>query len=253
VKKISAKRLREMLSTVRVYNDHGLSMVVSPTPPVVSYTKAERYWSAKWSVWRVGHRTDPKSHWHDGGAKVFTVEHVNGSLNKDEQFTAAIAWANERYTKWSDEWVKTPFGAWMPKDALEAALRHHLPELFVTKGAGDPVVKRITDKLYADDPEWAESTAVVDPLRQPVGDISESIRKAFDLLEGESRTDASRDVDVSTVETDGWYRVVGAGVAVFIQATGEQDALNRVEHMTRRVTMDVDTNLHVIKRDPEVN
>lgn len=215
MKKISAKRLREMLDNVRVYNDHDLSMIVNPVPPVVSYTKAERYWSAKWSVWRVGRRTDPKSHWHDGGAKVFTVEHVNGSLNKDEQFTAAIAWANERYTKWSDEWVKTPFGSWMPKDALEAALRHHLPELFVTKGAGDPVVKRITDKLYAENPEMAES--------EP------------------------------TVETDGWYRVVVAGVAVFTQATSEQDALQRIDHMVRHMATSVDVTPHITKRDPEVS
>lgn len=253
MRKISAKRLREMLNAVKVVNDHELSKVVQPVPPMISYVKADRYWSARWYVWRAGYKVDPNAHWHDNGAKVFQVGKVNGVSDKNDQFTAAVAWASEKYTRWSDEWVKTPFGTWMPQDALEAALRHHLPELFKEKKlTGDPVVKHITDKLYAEDPEMAESERVTNPLRRPVGDMSESIRKAFDLLEGESRVDESMKVDVSTVETDGWYRVVGAGVAVFTYATSEQDARNRIEHMIQRVTMDVDTNLHITKRDPEV-
>lgn len=158
------------------------------------------------------------------------------------------------YTQWSDEWVKTPFGSWAPKDALEAALRHHLPELFKEKkSTGDPVVKRITDKSYADDPERVESEPVIDPLRRPIGDMSESIRKAFDLLEGDSRVDESMKVNVSSVETDGWYRVVVAGVAVFTQATSEQDALQRIDHMVRHMATSANVNPHITKRDPEVS
>lgn len=215
MRKISAKWLREMLNVVKVVNDHEFSKVVQPVPPMVSYAKADRYWSARWYVWRAGYKVDPNAHWHDNGAKVFQVGKVNGVSDKNDQFTAAVAWASEKYTHWSDEWVKTPFGAWMPQDALEQALRHHLPELFKEKKpTADPVVQRIVEKMYGDDPEMAES--------EP------------------------------TVETDGWYRVVGAGVAVFTYATSEQDARNRVEHMIQRVTMDVDTNLHITKRDPEV-
>lgn len=253
MKKVSAKRLREMLEAVKIYNDHGLTWVVDPTPPVISYAKAGRHWSAKWFVWRTGHKVDPNAHWHDHGAKVFPVSNVGGTLNKDEQFIAATAWASEKYVRWSDEWVKTPFGSWMPKDALEVALRHHLPELFVVKGAGDPVVKRITDKLYAEDPEWAESTPNVETPQRPVGDMSESIRKAFDLLEGDSRVDESMKTGVSSVDADGWYRVVGSGVAVFTQATSAEDAKRRMMFMIDRISMDASLQLHVTKRDPEVN
>lgn len=277
MKKISAKRLRDMLEGVTVFNDHSLFSVVRPTPPVISFAKRDRHWSARWYVWRVGFKVDPNAHWHDNGAKTFMVGHVRGAYDKDEQFAAAKDWASEKYGYTTDEWSKTPFGSWVPKDALEIALSYHLPEHFgrtvyvpptelpdmrplseavkkaPLESTGDPVVKRITDKLYAEDPEWAESEPAVETQARPVGDMSESIRKAFDLLEDESRVDESMKVDVSTVETDGWYRVVGSGVGVFTYATSAEDAKKRVMFMINRISMDASLELHVTKRDPEVN
>lgn len=223
---MSAKRLRELLVTRGVRNDHDLSKVVQPTPPVISYAKADRYWTQKWYVWRVGFNLDPNAHWHDRGKKVFAVGKVHGVSDKSEQFIAATAWASERYTQWSDEWVKTPFGSWMPQDALEQALQFHLPELFdgagrTPKVVGDSVVKRITDKLYGEDPEFAESVPSVDPY-------------------------------VMSLDGDGWYRVVGSGVAVFIHATNQEDALKRVKFMAQRMSMDASLEWHITKRDPEV-
>lgn len=257
MKKISAKKLREMLLESRVHNDHELFKVVNPTPPVISHVTSSKWESPRWRVWRVGRKVDPNAHWKDNGAKTFLISCVGDETPgqaKNRAFNAAVAWASEKYTRWSDEWVKTPLGSWAPKDALEAALRHHLPELFKEKkSTGDPVVKHITDKLYAEDPEWVESTPKVETQERPVGDMSESIRKAFDLLEGDSRVDESMKVDVSTVETDGWYRVVVAGVAVFTQATSEQDALQRIDHMVRHMATSVDVTPHITKRDPEVS
>lgn len=280
MKKISAKQLREMLLELSVYNDHELFKIVNPTPPVISHVTSNKWQSPRWRVWRVGRNVDPNAHWKDNGAKAFLILRVRDETPgqaKNRAFNAAVAWASEKYTRWSDEWVKTPFGSWVPKDALEIALSYHLPEHFgrtvyvpptelpdmrplseaVKKAplepTGDSVVKRITDKLYAEDPEWAESEPAVETQARPVGDMSESIRKAFDLLEGESRVDESMKVDVSTVETDGWYRVVGSGVGVFTYATSAEDAKKRVMFMINRISMDASLELHVTKRDPEVN
>lgn len=256
MKKVSTKRLREMLDNARAHNDHELFKAVNPAPPLISHSAADKWRSPKWRVWRVGFKTDPNAHWQDGGAKTFVISRHGDETPgqaKARVFTTAVAWASEKYTQWSDEWVRTPFGSWAPKDALEQALRHHLPELFAVKGAGDPAVKRITDKLYAEDPEWAESTPNVETPQRPIGDMSESIRKAFDLLEGDSRVDESMKTEVSSVDADGWYRVVGSGVAVFTQATSAEDAKRRMMFMIDRISMDASLQLHVTKRDPEVN
>lgn len=245
MKKISAKKLREMLLESRVHNDHELFKVVNPTPPVISHVTSSKWESPRWRVWRVGRKVDPNAHWKDNGAKTFLISRVGDETPgqaKNRAFNAAVAWASEKYTRWSDEWVKTPFGSWAPNDALEVALSHHLLEIFgeivyappterpdtrplaeAIKCApieppaptGDPVVKRITDKLYAENPEMAESAP--------------------------------------TVETDGWYRVVVAGVAVFTQATSEQDAFQRIDHMVRHMATSVDVTPHITKRDPEVS
>lgn len=283
MKKISAKKLREMLLESRVHNDHELFKVVNPTPPVISHVTSSKWESPRWRVWRVGRKVDPNAHWKDNGAKTFLISRVGDETPgqaKNRAFNAAVAWASEKYTRWSDEWVKTPFGSWAPNDALEVALSHHLLEIFgeivyappterpdtrplaeaikcvpiePPAPTGDPVVKRITDKLYAENPEMAESEPTVETQERLVGDMSESIRKAFDLLEGDSRVDESMKVNVSSVETDGWYRVVVAGVAVFTQATSEQDALQRIDHMVRHMATSANVNPHITKRDPEVS
>lgn len=252
MKKVSAKKLREMLVDVRAHTEGRLFKPVQPAPPVITHRSANRHQRARWVVTRVGYKTDPEhGHFLDGGNKIFPIDAV---YLKQTQLEAAIDWASEKYGYTADEWVRTPFGSWAPKAALEHALRHYLPELFgESTSTGDPVVKRITDKLYGEDPEWAESTPEVKPTGRSAGNTGESIRRAFDFLEGESRTDESLKVDVSSVDADGWYRVVGANVAVFIQATSEHDAKTRVELMINRMTMNCTLSLHITKRDPEVN
>lgn len=224
MKKISAKRLREQLEAKRIHNDHGFSKVVSPTPPMISHQTSQRWHSSNWRVWRVGVKVNPNAHWSDNGAQSFIIQPTRGETPgqaKIRTFTEAIAWASEKYGYTPDEWVKAPFGAWMPKDALEQALRFHLPELFdgevaAPKPTRDPVVKRITDKLYGET-ELKETEPFILPL-----------------------------------DADGWYRVVGSGVAVFIHATTEEDALKRVKFMVQRMSMDASLEWSVSKRDPEV-
>lgn len=198
MKKISATRLRDMLEQVVVHNDHNLFQHVKPVPPVISYAKSDRHQYARWRVWRPGFKVNPNAHWHDGGAKTFLVA---SAQKKAEQFEAAKNWASEKYGYTIDEWEKTPYGSWVPKDALEAALRHHLPHLFVEEG---------------------DDTTLIESAR--------------------TRVDTG----------DDWYRVVGANVAVFIQATDAEDAKKRVMHMINRLTMDCSLELHITKRDPEV-
>lgn len=280
MRKVSPKRLREMLYAVKVHNDHELFKVVSPTPPLISYITADKWRSPKWRVWRIGLKVNPNSHWQDGGAMAFIVSRYGDETPgqaKNRALTEAVAWTSKRYGYTTDEWEKTPFGAWAPKNALEVALSHHLPEHFgqvvyvppterpdtrplneVVKrvpieSVGDPVVKRITDKLYTEDPEWVESTPKVDTRERLVGGTSEAIRKAFDTLEDESRADESPKVEISSFDADGWYRVVGAGVAVFVQATDAANARGRVEHMIKRMSMDASLELHITRRDSEVN
>lgn len=251
MKKVSAKKLRELLADVRAHTENQLFKPVLPAPPVISYQPANRHQRARWVVTRVGYKTDPEhGHFLDGHNKIFRVD---GVTPKEPARVLAIDWASEEYGYTTAEWAKTPFGSWVPKVALETALRHYLPELFgESTSTGDPVVKRITDKLYGEDPEWAESTPEVKPTGRSAGNTGESIRRAFDFLKGESRTDESLKVDVSSVDADGWYRVVGANVAVFIQATSEHDAKTRVELMINRMTMNCTLSLHITKRDPEV-
>lgn len=236
MKKTSAKKLRELLAGVRLHNEAHLFKPVLPTPPVISYRSSNRHQRGRWVVTRAGHKTDPKhGHFLDAYNKVFPVDGVN---SKQTQLVRAIGWASEKYGYTIDEWEKTPFGSWAPKDALKAALLHYLPELFEeSTSTSDPTVKRITDKLYSEDPEWVESTLDVESTSRPVDSTSESITRAQD----------------SSVSTDGWYRVVGANVAVFIQAASTDDAKNRVTHMIQRMSMDCSLELYTTKRDPEVH
>ena len=236
MKKVSAKKLRELLADVRAHNEGQLFKPVLPEPPVISYRKSDRHQFARWVVARSGYKTDPEhGHFLDGHNKVFPV---TAATTRVGQFIRAREWASEKYGYTIDEWEKTPFGSWAPKTALDAALWHYLPELFEeSTSAGDPTVARIVEKMYGDDADEPQTTTVyIPPTQLPdVRPLSEVIQH------------------VSSVKTDGWYRVVGANVAVFIQATSEHDAKNRVEHMINRMTMDGGGVLYTTKRDPEVS
>lgn len=306
MKKISVKRLRDMLEQVVVHNDHGLFKHVRPVPPVLSYTKQDRHWSACWRVWRAGLVVDPEAHWHDNHAKTFIV---SSAQEKAEQFAAAKDWASERYGYTTDEWVKTPYGSWAPRTGLEAALRHHLPHLFVEEGEnttsiepsgvrettihipGDPVVKRITDKLYSDGTDEVIKkipshgdvlringltsiedsdvrTAALDAYseewegsRYEVRDHQRALRAAVKagvevvLAHLNSRENDVDDHGADENTENGalhWYEVRGANVAVFVQALDEHDARSRVRRMINRMTMDCSLELHITKRDPKM-
>lgn len=132
VKKMSAKKLRELLADAGVHNDYQLTKMIMPTPPIIAYRKTNRHQFARWIVARHGYKTDPEhGHFLDGYNKVFPITPV---ISRDAQLIRAREWASEKYGYTIDEWVKTPFGSWAPKDVLEAALRHHLyhraPHLF---------------------------------------------------------------------------------------------------------------------------
>lgn len=208
MKKVSAKKLREMLADIQAHNEGRLFKAVQPAPPVITHRPANRHQRARWVVTRVGYKTDPEhGHFLDGGNKIFPISSAD---HKQSELVRAIGWASEKYGYEIGEWEKTPFGSWTPKSALETALRHYLPELFETSVYVPPTVL---------------------PDMRP---LAEAVQH------------------VSSIETDGWYRVLGANVAVFIQATSEHDAKTRVEHMINRMTMDVTLDLHITKRDPEV-
>lgn len=214
MKKVSAKKLRELLADVRAHTEGRLFKPVQPAPPVITHRSANRHQRARWVVTRVGYKTDPEhGHFLDGRNKIFPISSVD---HKQSELVRAIGWASEKYGYTIDEWEKTPFGSWTPKSALETALRHYLPELF--------------------DAEASKTTTVYAPPTQ-----LPDVRPLAEVVQ-----------HVPSIETDGWYRVVWANVAVFIQATSEHDAKTRVKHMINRMTMDVTLDLHITKRDPEV-
>lgn len=215
MKKHTATQLRNLLSSrARIVNESSFFRVIAPAPPVVTYRKTDRHLYARWLVTRVGYKTDPEGgHFLDGHNKTFLVVSAD---QKQSELVLALSWASEKYGYPPDEWVKTPFGSWAPKTALDTALRHHLPHLFAEEGE--------------------DATPV-----EPSGVIETTIHTPIDR------------VTSPTVETDGWYRVVGANVAVFIRATNADDAEKRVQHMIQRMTMDCSLELHITKRDPEVD
>lgn len=114
--RMSATKLRELFSTVGVFNPHNFA-AVEGAPVYVSYRKEESgraYQSAAWQVIRVGLKTDPDAHWRDQGNATFGVYRRD---QKATQEVAAKAWASERYGV--TEWAKTPYGTWMDKTFVE--------------------------------------------------------------------------------------------------------------------------------------
>lgn len=247
MKKIAAKKLRELLADVQVHNERQLFKPVLPAPPVISYRKTDRHQFARWVVARSGHKTDPEhGHFLDGGNKIFPV---TAATTRDGQFIRARDWASEKYGYTTDEWVKTPFGGWAPKVALESALWHYLPELF----------EKPTTTIYIPPTTLPDARPLDEVIKKTlVRDHEQAMGAALQVAVPVAHAHLSAhenttNEDDTSAETDGWYRVVGANVAVFIKAMSEHDAKNRVEHMINRLTMDCDLNLHVTKRDPEVN
>lgn len=279
MKKISAKRLRDMLEQVVVHNDHGLFRHVKPVPPVLSFTKRDRLWSACWRVWRPGLRVDPNAHWHDHGAKTFLV---GSAQEKAEQFETARNWASEKYG-YTTDWVKTPFGSWVPKDALDAALRHYLPDLFEETVYVPPtvlpdmrpldeVIKKIPshgDVLRIEGLSSVEDSnvrqAALDaysevwiPSKGLTRDHERGMRAALQAAVPIAHAHlnackSSTGVDDDTDGTSHWYEVRGAGVTVLVRAIDETDAETRVKRLINRMTMDCSLELHITRRDSEVD
>lgn len=82
------------------------------------------------------------------------------------------------------------------------------------------------------------------------GHFLNQFNKVF-IITASTSSDAQRNAAMAWASER--YRVVGANVAVFIQATSEHDVKTRVEHMINRMTMNCDLNLYITKRDPEVS
>lgn len=133
--KLSAKRQREILADRHnIHNPHGLCAAVMEWFPdrkvvYVDYRPQETgraFLSAAWQVVRPGFKTDPNSYWRDYGHKTFDV--WRPGKDKEPKRLEAIAWASERYGFDPDEWVKTPFGSYMPASVLAPVLKELLAD-----------------------------------------------------------------------------------------------------------------------------
>jgi hypothetical protein len=215
MKKIAAAKLRDQLAYVGVHGDRQLFTAVETMPPVIVYRLSNRHAYPRWLVTRPGYKTDPTyGHFLDGHNKAFVVKRRD---DKKPQLELAIDWASKKYSFTLDEWVKTPYGSWAPRAVLETALRHHLPHLFGESGSTVTPIEST----------GATETALYSHVSAPPVDAP------------------AEAVEPPGQDTDGWYRVLGANVAVFVQATNADDARGRVEHMINHTLTDVTPTLHV--------
>lgn len=112
-------KLADKLRAMRVFNDHDLlsrfaanrkrAIAVDYIPPEGRLVRAH---SSR--VWSPFFQTDPNSAWYDHGHKTFVGR-------RSESLPKALAWATEQYG--IAEWATSPFGAKIPKDAMDAASR----------------------------------------------------------------------------------------------------------------------------------
>lgn len=129
MKKIGAKKLRELLQEIKIYNDYELlgAKRLKTSVPFISLTSGGRSFSTRWHVVRVGFKTDLNAHWSDNGCKTF-IAYGNTAAARNAALAEAQTWAGERYK--ITEWVKTPYGAWTSGPHLRARLRALLPEIY---------------------------------------------------------------------------------------------------------------------------
>lgn len=143
--RLTAKRVRELLTAKRVYND---TQLMGETP-FVTFRKRDvkQHVTPAWQVLRAGRRTDPDGSYRDGFNKTFPIAGEVTVTAKDQCLAEAQAWATAEYGV--TEWVKTPYGSWTSGTALDTRLRELLPAYF-DSGHRDPVVQRIVEKMYGD-------------------------------------------------------------------------------------------------------
>lgn len=148
--RITAVRLRELLSLKNVRDDVALVGDTGNKVPFVYHRKADARAnvSAAWVVISPGYRTDPDGSYRDGFNKVFILPQKAATTVKNDRLELAKTWVCERYGV--TNWTKTPFGAWTSKEHLDARLRELLPREFDSEYR-DPIVQTIVNKLYYDD------------------------------------------------------------------------------------------------------
>lgn len=148
--RLTAVRLRELLSVKRVSNDAELLNDVNGRVPLIVFRKRDNRtkMTPAWQVLVSGKRTDAlDGNVRDGFNKTFHVD-LSDPQDRAVQLDAAKKWASETYGV--TEWVKTPFGAWTSREHLEERLRVLLPREFDPEYR-DPTVQKIVEKIYGDD------------------------------------------------------------------------------------------------------
>lgn len=116
-----AKPTKKTFNAIGIINPHDLATRVEGLQVIVDYCPADNGRAgrfARWTVYRIGFKTDPKGHWSDGYNKAFTVR---DRADKEPQRLTAIEWASNRYKV--TEWEKSPFGSYHPLGTMEAALK----------------------------------------------------------------------------------------------------------------------------------
>jgi hypothetical protein len=119
---------KSKLNAIGIHNPHNLASRGAEPQVYVDYFpsvtgRAAKF--ARWSIGRIGYKTDPKGHWSEGYNKTFTV---TCRADKEPQRIKAIEWATERYK--IKEWERSPFGSYHPTGTLakvEAGIRKEEP------------------------------------------------------------------------------------------------------------------------------
>lgn len=111
------KLTKKLLSIYKIHNGHGLCSWVDGKA-FISYCAAEprACRSAKWAVYGIGFKTNPKSHWSDCGNMVFIGKMRSPALDE------AKAWASKQFG--IKEWERDPFGNWQDKVIMDNVRAH---------------------------------------------------------------------------------------------------------------------------------
>ena len=109
---MNMKITKELCRKIKIFNNYDYSNGEF----YISYVPAQHGMMTRYAYW--GGFQNKKSfsdHWMDYGAKVFTVSHRE---EKPIKFLGIVEWARTNLGI-TEEFVKTPFGSYMPKSFVE--------------------------------------------------------------------------------------------------------------------------------------
>lgn len=122
MKRLSKNKLREM----GIYNSHDIARISEQKLFIAyffsNYGKVSI--CAKWQVYGMGFKTDPKAAWDDYEQKTFNVQRRE---DNSPQLVEAIKWCAKNYG--ITEWEKDPFGDYQVKGAIELAINRQLRKI----------------------------------------------------------------------------------------------------------------------------